>query len=183
MEIVKHAAHQAIVFGEHKYLRELWGYEFSEIEKATKVYDRYQIYRRLALQMIARPDVHHLENLSRLLSLERLQSLQSLQSCKEDYQDVKILPHSTVYCDIPYKGTNRYQRGGFDHDRFYEWADSRDFPVFVSEYDMPQEFAPISIQRHQSSINADRPKTVAEKIFVQRRFAKRYQRDLFIGQE
>jgi hypothetical protein len=85
-----------------------------------------------------------------------------------------------VYCDIPYKGTNRYQRGGFNYDRFYEWADSRDFPVFISEYDMPKEFAPISICQHISSLNKDRPKTVAEKIFVQRRYASQYKRDLFI---
>ena len=186
VEIVKRAAHYAIFFHDHSQLKELWGDDFSEIEKAEGIYERYLIYRRMALQKIARRDGHILENLSRLLNLERLQSLeslqslQSLQSCNDDYQKIKIEPNSTVYCDIPYKGTNRYQRGGFDHDHFYEWADSRDFPVFVSEYDMPPEFTPIAIQKHQASINRDRPKTVAEKIFVQRRFAEQYKRDLFI---
>lgn len=183
VEIVKRAAHYAICFGDHRLLQDLWGYDFPEIEKNTKTYDRYITYKRLALQMIARPDVHHLENLSRLLSLERLQSLQSLQSCKGDYQDVKILPYSTVYCDIPYKGTNRYQKGGFDYDRFYEWADSRDYPVFISEYEMPKEFAPIAIRRHTSSLSCDHsPKVTTEKIFVQRRYQQQYKRDLFIDE-
>ena len=194
VEIVKRAAHYAICFHDHRQLKELWGYGFPEIERSERIYERCQTYRRLVLRMIARPDVHHLESLSRLLSLKRLQSLQSLQSslqslqsslqslqsCKEDYQNIKILPHSTVYCDIPYKGTNRYQRGGFDHDRFYEWADSRDFPVFISEYTMPPEFAPIASTRHQSSINDKRPKTVCEKLFVQRRYADKYRRELFL---
>ena len=70
--------------------------------------------------------------------------------------------------------------GGFDHDRFYEWADSRDFPVFISEYAMPPEFEAIALKQHISSINADRPKTVCEKLFVQKRYAKNYKRDLFI---
>ena len=179
VEIVKHAAHMAIMFSDHSYLKDLWGYEFNEIEKTAKIHERYLIYKRLAIQMIARPDVRHLENLSRLLSLERLQSLQSLQSCNDDYQEIKILPHSTVYCDIPYKGTNRYQKGGFNHDRFYEWADSRDYPVFISEYSMPDEFAPIATIGCLKSICASKPTASIEKIFVQRRYAKHYQRDLF----
>lgn len=178
LEPYKKAAHYAIAFGDHSLLKELWGEEFMEIEKASELHERYTIYRRLALQRLnKRSDVHNVENLSRLSCLE---SLQSLQSCKEDYQNIKIEPNSTVYCDIPYRGTNRYQSGGFDHDRFYEWADSRDFPVFISEYDMPDEFSPIAMQQHIASINADRPKTVCEKLFVQRRFADRYKRDLFL---
>ena len=180
MEPIKRAAHFAIMFGDHRELQDIWGIDFMEIEKSAKIYQRYQIYRRLVLKMLQRSDVQHLESLNRLLSLERLQSLQSLQSCNEDYQDIKILPNSTVYCDIPYKGTNRYQRGGFNYDRFYEWADSRDFPVFISEYAMPDEFAPIAICKHIASINADRPKTVCEKLFVQKRFASKYKRDLFV---
>ena len=90
------------------------------------------------------------------------------------------MPNSTVYCDIPYKGTGGYQLGGFDHDRFYEWADSRDFPVFISEYAMPPEFEAIALKQHISSISKDRPKTVCEKLFVQKRFASMYKRDLFV---
>lgn len=180
-EPFKMAAHHAIFFGEHKYLKELWGCEFAEIEKSAKVYERYLIYKRLVLQKAKRGDLSLLENLNRLLSLERLQSLQSLQSFKTDYQDINIKPNSTVYCDIPYKGTNKYVQGAFDYDRFYEWADSRDFPVFVSEYDMPKEFAPISQHARKDTMCAtSNNKLVVEKIFVQKRYADKYKCDLFL---
>jgi len=39
-----------------------------------------------------------------------------------------------VYCDIPYFGTADY--GGFDHDKFFDWAATRDFPVLISEYNI-----------------------------------------------
>jgi hypothetical protein len=50
----------------------------------------------------------------------------------KDYRDVEILPHSVVYCDIPYQGTVGY--GNFSHKEFFDWASSRPFPVYVSEY-------------------------------------------------
>ena len=184
LEPIKKAAHYAIMFGEHKYLKELWGDDFAEIETSAKVYKRYLIYKRLVLRKAKRGNLSHLESLKRLLSLERLQSLkslQSLQSCKADYQDVKILPNSTVYCDIPYKGTNKYVQGAFNYDRFYEWADSRDYPVFVSEYNMPQEFEPIAqIARKNTMCATNNNLLKAEKLFVQKRYADRYKRDLFI---
>ena len=80
LEPFKKAAHYAVAFHDHSLLKELWGEEFAEIEKADGLYDRYTIYRRLALQRLnKRSDVHNLENLSRLSCLESLQSLQSLQ--------------------------------------------------------------------------------------------------------
>ena len=51
-----------------------------------------------------------------------------------DYRLVDILPGAVVYCDIPYKGTNSY--GEFDHKQFFDWAASRPFPVYVSEYNI-----------------------------------------------
>lgn len=38
-----------------------------------------------------------------------------------------------VYCDPPYEGTASYS-GGFDHKAFYDWAASRDYPVYFSSY-------------------------------------------------
>lgn len=96
---------------------------------------------------------------------------------------MEILPHATVYCDIPYRNTKTYRSGTFDHDRFYAWADSRDFPVFVSEYDMPPEFLPISTLQRRDSMcphaAGSRPCRF-EKLFVQRRYAARYCCELFI---
>ena len=84
-----------------------------------------------------------------------------------------------MYCDPPYKGTAKYLCE-FDHEAFYQWVLSRPFPVFISEYNMPDEFSPIGIKQKTSSLSAIHTNIVAEKIFVQRRYADKYKRDLFL---
>jgi hypothetical protein len=128
--------------------------------------------------------LEHLESLQRL---ERLQSLQSLESHNRpllwpfvrDYRKVPIPEGAVVYCDPPYKNTFKYLVD-FDHEAFYHWALTRDYPVFISEYAMPDEFAPIAIKQKTCSMNDSATNIVAEKIFVQRRYADKYKRDLFL---
>ena len=47
-----------------------------------------------------------------------------------------------IYCDPPYKDTEGYSTGGFDHDKFWdtmrEW--SKDNCVFISEESAPKDF-------------------------------------------
>jgi len=55
------------------------------------------------------------------------------------FEQVEVSPGSLVYCDIPYRGTKRYNKaaGGFDHDSFYRWGKrltEEGSQVFVSEY-------------------------------------------------
>lgn len=50
------------------------------------------------------------------------------------YEQVEIAPNSVVYCDIPYQGTADY--GEFSHKDFFEWAATREFPVYISEYNI-----------------------------------------------
>ena len=96
-----------------------------------------------------------LERLQSLKSLERLQGLQGLQGIRinysfNDYTQVKIKEHSIVYCDIPYKNTNKYFNE-FDHDKFYAWALENENPIFISEYGMPDSFHKIfSVQKRRS---------------------------------
>ena len=128
-----------------------------------------------------------LEHLERLQSLERLERLQSLESHNRpllwpfvrDYRKVPIPEGAVVYCDPPYKNTAKYLVD-FDHDAFYHWALTRDYPVFISEYAMPDDFAPIAIKQKTCSMSATATNIVAEKIFVQRRYADKYKRDLFL---
>lgn len=46
-----------------------------------------------------------------------------------------------VYCDPPYAGTEKYDGNTFDHASFWEWVRTRDYPVYVSEYNAPDDFA------------------------------------------
>jgi site-specific DNA-adenine methylase len=80
-------------------------------------------------------ELQQLEQLERLQQLQQLERLQQLIITSGDYRDVIIEPNSVVYCDIPYKCTAEYGNS-FSHKDFFDWASSRDFPVFISEYDV-----------------------------------------------
>ena len=108
-----------------------------------------------------------------LESLERLQSLQSLERLelsRKDYSDVAIPPGATVYCDPPYANTSGYI-DDFDHERFYRWLRSMEFPVFVSEYSMPDDF--ICFASIDKACTYSPSKTIkrVEKMFVHERWA------------
>lgn len=57
----------------------------------------------------------------------------------EEYKDVK---GCVFYLDPPYKDTKMYNGKNFDSERFYDFARhiSKNNYVFISEYDMPQDF-------------------------------------------
>lgn len=102
-----------------------------------------------------------------LQSLERLLGLQRLELSNLSYEEVEIKPNSVVYCDIPYKGTSTYRGGdGFDYDKFYKWALNSDFPIYISEYEMPKEFIEVNAFTHRSTLSAtNKTKRTVEKIF------------------
>jgi len=102
-----------------------------------KYSDRGQIEKRGSHRYLGE---NNLDLMQSLQSLQRLQRLQSLLTVTQtDYAQVEIPDNAIVYCDIPYRGTNCGAYGGFDHERFYEWAKGRD-NIFISEYSMPPEF-------------------------------------------
>ena len=53
----------------------------------------------------------------------------------KDYREVDIPKDSVVYCDIPYDNTTGYDVD-FSHKDFYAWALSREFPVYISSYNI-----------------------------------------------
>ena len=123
--------------------------------------------------------LERLQSLESLQSLERLQSLQSLQSLERlerlqsletDYREVPIPEGSVVYCDPPYSGTNDYGMD-FDHDAFWEWARTREFPVWVSEYSAPDDFVCVKEIPVRSRMSATTNIAATERLFVHGRFA------------
>ncbi|MDD6964096.1 MAG: DNA adenine methylase [Firmicutes bacterium] len=111
-------------------------------------------------------------------SLERLQSLQSLQSLERlctDYRNIRIESDAVIYCDIPYKNTNRYgdEKAEFDYNSFYDWACSQNVPVFISEYDMPEDrFECVLEIKKQSCMAATKTLSVTEKLYIPRKKGK-----------
>ena len=106
------------------------------------------------------------ELLQRLQSLQSLESLQRLQKFQGSYEDVKIKENSVIYCDIPYKGTSEYI-GGFDYERFYQWARSQKELVIISEYSMPDNFICIARVKKSQLLNGKgNGKKVLEGLFI-----------------
>jgi site-specific DNA-adenine methylase len=159
-EPFKKALHYAICFNDFSLLKDL----NIHIDETLK--GRLEICKAVNNVIL-----QHLINLNRLQHLERLDRLQSLEPSKEiqmtnlDYRDVKIESDSVIYCDIPYKNTEKYSIGDFNHNEFYEWA-RRQNNIYISEYDMPEDFKIVSERNIKSILSAtSNDKTVTEKLF------------------
>ena len=76
---------------------------------------------------------------------------------------------ATIYCDPPYAGTTKY-KDDFDHERFYEWCRDRHkegHKVFVSEYNMPDDFICVWSKEVNNSLTKDTgSKKGIEKLFT-----------------
>ena len=78
-----------------------------------------------------------------LQQLERLERLEQLELTCDTYLNYQHREGDVVYCDIPYEDTVGYA-DPFNHKQFYDWADSRDYAVYFSSYDIKDtRFEPI----------------------------------------
>jgi len=87
--------------------------------------------------------LQNLESLVRLQSIEAIiepTKLTSVIATNMDYRQVKIARNSVVYCDIPYSGGEgtdpRSYCIKFNRPDFLDWAATRNFPVYISEYEI-----------------------------------------------
>ena len=147
----------------------------------SEVYGYQELLQRLerleCLESLER--LERLQSLESLERLERLQSLESLEIFTGDYRAVKIPDNAVVYCDIPYKGTAEYTAGAFDHAAFYEWALSRPFQVYVSEYSCPEGFTSVYEMKHRSILSSSANNCVTERLFCSKPMPKLGQQSLF----
>jgi len=71
-----------------------------------------------------------------------------------------------IYCDPPYAGTAEYKEGAFDHAQFWQWCRNQPYPVFISEYNAPDDFKIIAEFKHRSTLSAtNNAKVTIEKLF------------------
>jgi len=181
IEAEKRSAHQAVVFGEFdEFAISILGFDKwpSSVKtiKQKRLYWRQKVIfvsnkmkkglqRLQKLQQLERLQqllqLQQLEQLERLQQLQQLEQLERLSFYSDDYRNINILPNSVVYCDIPYIGTADYQKS-FNHKDFFDWASSRDFPVYISEYDVSDDrFKKVyAIDKHSSLSNCLANKTI-----------------------
>lgn len=89
----------------------------------------------------------------------------------DDYRNVELPANAIIYCDIPYRNTEKYNSSiDFDYDAFYDWCiekKKQGYQVFISEYSMPEDkfecvFEIDKLQR----LSSTKSSRVTEKIFV-----------------
>nr|DAP68144.1 MAG TPA: DNA adenine methylase [Caudoviricetes sp.] len=151
----------------HYFSNSQW--EFPTKEKYEKIRDACPNFPPYDYWGQSLQSLERLESLQSLESLERLESLQSLEVFTGDYQSVPIPENAVVYCDPPYINTGGYGID-FDHERFYSWLRTRDFPVYVSEYAMPDDFVCIWRKEKICTYSSTNNKKTVEKLFVHEKF-------------
>lgn len=181
IENYKHALHELIV---NRNIQPILEYSFADKEDCAKLCEiedmreRRIAYRSTVLEEAKRSgkvykkgshyyynDMVAIEFLQSLQSLERLERLQSLEIYNLSYEEVEIPENAVVYCDIPYKDTNKYIND-FDYDKFYEWCRNQKNTVFISEYNMPDDFYTVAELSHRGSLSAtNNAHYVTEKLF------------------
>lgn len=171
IEQFKKDYHRAVYSNDTSIL-EKYGYKINP-SKLNDVYGRYLEFNR-QIKKFARND---LGILSRQIEIESLQRLQRLQSLGVDYRRVKIPNDAVIYCDIPYEGTNCGKYQGFNHGEFYEWAEWQD-NIFISEYQMPENFIPIA-KTEKSVLSAanSNSKVATEYLFTNRKTYNRFSKE------
>ena len=165
--------HYAIVFRDYSLIAQ-YGYDLTPIDSEPDVQRR----RLMAYDIInaQNEDEHrnagkvHLEHLERVARLQNLERVARLQISQKSYNEVAIEPDSIIYLDPPYAGTNGYGKkkiSDFDSDALYAWIEKQTVPVYISEYEMPEDrFECIWETKINSTLNADRPTESTERLFV-----------------
>ncbi len=101
---------------------------------------------------------------------QQVESIKGVEFTCCDYADVVVPDKSLIYCDIPYKNTKKYSTSlHFDYGRFYDWCrkmKSIGNQVFVSEYDMPEDFKCIWQKEITNSMHQNNTYKPIEKLYI-----------------
>lgn len=122
-------------------------------------------------EQIKKDGLKQLQRLERLEQLQRLQQLQQLEQLNfysTSYDQVEIKENSIIYCDPPYAGTAEYDNP-FDTPKFLNWAAEHKTPVFISEYNIPDDrFYLIKRIKKRSMLSGNKEKCVQkiEKLYA-----------------
>lgn len=92
--------------------------------------------------------LERIERLQQLDQIERLQQLEQIETFTHSnlsYLDVELKDGDIVYCDPPYINTAKYSTDGFNHHEFWDWVRQSKYPVYVSEYNAPEDIIKVGV--------------------------------------
>lgn len=127
--------------------------------------------------------LHGIEALQNLEILERLDGLNAIagksdiiEFLQKSYDEYVYEDGDVVYCDPPYitKNCNESDYGAegrYDKEAFCEWVRTRPFPVFISEYSMPDDFYCIKRFMKQNKLSSKGSQTkFDEGLFIHKKW-------------
>ena len=131
------------------------------------------IYRQIRRPKATPNSLQSLQSLERLQSLESLESLESLPDTltvySMDYRGMRFDEPGIIYCDPPYMSV--YAKGKdygceFDAEAFYSWCERQALPVYISEYQMPEDrFACIAEWDKVTTMSSKTTSHVTERLW------------------
>lgn len=102
-----------------------------------------------------------------------MERLERFTTSSKSYDEYEYEEGDVVYCDPPYKGTRGYAGRTFDSDKFFEWVRTRNYPVYFSEYNAPDDFVCIWSKEKMNLMsggNSAKNGKVVEKLFIHKRW-------------
>lgn len=96
--------------------------------------------------------------------------IQNVDFIYDNYENLSF-NNSLIYCDIPYKNTSQYLYSkDFNYEKFYDWCreQAKNNIVFVSEYNMPDDFVEVWQGEIKTNFASSRKKAThnaIEKLF------------------
>lgn len=105
-------------------------------------------------------------------ALKQSPKIQNVQFICDSYENLDF-ENCLIYCDPPYQKSRGYKTGTFDHDKFFDWCreQAKKNVVFVSEYEMPDDFECVWQGEIKTNFASNRKKAThnaVEKLFLVR---------------
>ena len=101
--------------------------------------------------------------------MKQLPNIMSVKFHNCSYDKLDIPENSIIYCDPPYRNTTKY-KDSIDYEQFYQWCRDKKLEghnIFVSEYNMPDDFICVWEKELNSSLTKDTgSKKAIEKLFT-----------------
>jgi hypothetical protein len=160
IEDIKRKAHDYVVFDvfDIELEEHIGNGRLTKTDITGRRLEFYKLVREHKATLKEKVSLEPLERLQQLERLGQLEGLQRLQQLEHDrgnlfgnnvkltlntgnYTDYEYQEGDVVYCDIPYENTRGYNKEDyFDHKAFYNWALTRDYPIYISSYELPEGF-------------------------------------------
>ena len=154
IEPYKQALHYAVIYEDYSFFAKLglliMPVSGKPLEKVKKIYHQIKV-----------------NSLRQLQSLQRLERLERLEINCGSYLDYEYKDGDVVYCDPPYQDTAGYNNTSFNHNQFYDWVNTRDYPVYFSSYPINDtRFIPVlELDKRQTFSPTNNSRCVVETVY------------------